>query len=269
MSLPRQILDSMRKQATNVLATGERFKRFDQVRQRHFWSMYRLYADPNGYIESGTFEFFQTPAGQQGQGFPFQLTPLETNWLGANRVPDNQNFNITEFGVSIRSVDLQNEVTPEGLNAVTYNNLSNYGFAENQILDNAILNITYLTNTIALGLATDFSQASGPWLGHYAPSMPQSYPIGSTINFPVQTSADYHRCLVSNGYPAPGLRRKLKIPILLQHGEAFRMNLTIDSGRGAFVSPPEAGVSVEEIQSFMAFDVRLEFWATESFVEKG
>lgn len=276
--LPSQIAASIKGQVTRVLATGQRFKRFDQVRQRHFWSTYRFTPDINGYVESGDFQFFQTPAGQQGQGFPFQLTPLETNWVGANRVPDNQNLIITEFGLSCQMAVIEREAISDDPNKPIFQvaNFFSYPGQENQILDNAVLNIVYLTNEVSLGLATDFSQASGPMLGFYAPGMPQTYPLPGVDDGNPDTPDDFvgqqaptdpYRTLVTNGFAAPALRRKMKVPILLQHGETFRMSLVIPAGRGAFMWPAVASVQPDEIQNVAALDVRLEFWATESFVE--
>src|SRR3990172_4618561 len=102
MALPQKLRNSISKQSTRVLETGSRFTRFDQLRQRHFWSSYYFAPNVNGYITSGTFPVFTVPPGQNGQGFPagVALTERETNWKSQNRVPDNQNFEITEIGVS-------------------------------------------------------------------------------------------------------------------------------------------------------------------------
>jgi hypothetical protein len=276
MSIPSKIAASVRNQAANVLRTGQRFKAFDQVRQRHFWSTFRFTPDVNGYIESGEYDYFQVPAGQMGQGFQFPLTLRETNWLGANRVPDNQNLIVTEFGVSALTAWLDTEAgssDPSNPIFAGYNSF-NYPGMENQILDNAVFNIVYLTNQVSLGLCTDFAQASGPTFGFYAPSMPQAYPLPDyDTTVPENTfkiaPTDHNRTLVTNGFPAPSLRRKLKIPLLLQHGEQFRFSLTIPSGRGGFMWPVDQLLTPEEIQTLYAVDVRLEFWATESFVESG
>lgn len=276
--IPQGIAASIKNQAKNLLTTGQRFTRFDQVRQRHFWSTYRLTPDINGFIESGTFEFFQATEGQMGQGFPFQLTALETNWKGVNRIPDNQNLIVTELGVSCRTAILAQEKDAGGVLPGSYAfadyNLSNYHVAEGQILANASLNITYLTDTIAFGLCTDFAQPSAPWCGNYAPSMPvftETEGPDPVLILPGDgepTNADVYRTYASNGLPAPGLRRQLAMPILLQHGEDFRMAVIIDSGRGPFISPYQANGDVTTIGLTYAFDIRVDMWATESFVEK-
>lgn len=253
MALPNKIRKSVSGQAEHVLATGNRFKRFDQIRQRHFWSKYRFIPDANGFIASGDFDIFQTPAGQSGQGFPTQLTLLETNWPSANRVPDNQNFEITELGLSAECVNAAGAVIGALFNSQVYHML------ENEILRNMVVNITYLTNSVPLGLGTDFGQASGPHVGFYEPASAVTGAIP-----PLAVVPDRYRTFASNGMPGPALRRRFKIPILLQHGETFKFTFQILPGRGPFV----ARIDPQDANTTPAVDVRLDFWATESFVEK-
>jgi hypothetical protein len=253
MALPKGIKKSVGRQAEKLLETGNRFKRFDQIRQRHFWSKYRFTPDANGFIPSGDFDIFQTPIGQAGQGFATQLTLIETNWPSANRVPDNQNFEITELGVSAQVVNTAGAVVGALYNSQVYHAL------ENEILRNLIVAITYLTNTIPMGFAVDFSQAGGPHVGMYEPG---SAFTGAAP--PVATIPDRRRTFVSNGLPAPALRRRFKVPILLQHGETFKFTYIVPPGRGPFV----ARVDPQDAATTPNIDVRLDFWATESFVEK-
>lgn len=273
MPLPQRIRESVQRQAQNMLVTGQRFKRFDQIRQRHFWSTYRLTPNVNGFIASGEFDLFQTPSGQAGQGFTQQLTLLETNWPGSNRVADNQNLEVTELGVSCKSRILDGNGVPRD----SLWNGPNYSGAENEILRNMQLSITYLTNTVPLGLCTDFAQASGPRVGQYAPNSPELYDIiddggGASLGVPDRIDV-LGRNLVTNGFAAPGLRRRFTIPILLQHGETFRFTLGISAGRGPWVQPPFPTPAPDDDTQGLGpgtavFDVRVDMWATESFVEK-
>ena len=269
MALPNAIAQSIKGQAQKVLVTGQRFTRFDQVRQRHFWSTYRFQPDVNGYIRSGEFDIFQTPSGQQGQGFQRQLTLMETNWPSANRVPDNQNFEITELGCSCAMVITSTDGQGNLVEAPWKSNWQNYPVAEAQILANTILSITYLTNTVPLGMCTDFAQASGPQAGMYAPNAPLTYPLPAGPG--VQAATDIQRNYMTNGFAAPGLRRRFKIPILLQHGETFRFTLSVAAGRGPFIEPMGANYTTGTAGpldiSQLVFDLRMDFWATESFVE--
>ena len=231
MALPRDIKKSVTKQTDQVLTTGNRFKRFDQIRQRHFWSTYRFVPDANGFVASGDFDVFQTPPGQAGQGYTNQLTLRETNWPSANRVPDNQNFEITEIGVSAQCSATANAA----LLGLEYNSQVYQGL-ENEVLRNLVVSITYLTNQIPLGMATDFAQASAPMVGYFQPASPFT---GAAP--PVVGNADRRRTFVSNGFAGPALRRRFKIPILLQHGETFKFTYTIPQGRGPFVAKIDPG----------------------------
>ena len=243
MALPRRIRHSVSQQAQSLLVTGQRFDRFDQIRQRHFWSDYLFVPDSNGFVASGDYRLFTTPSGQSGQGFPFALTDRETNWKSANRVPDNQNFEVLELGVSILP-GFNSDTQIPNANEPLITPLSANG--ANTFLQNTILAIQYLTNEISLGLCADFSQASSPTMGSFTgahnalrATLPQEF--------------------VSNGFAAPGLRRRFNIPILLQHGETFSFNFKVP--RTYWVEEGVAGPDV-------AFIARMDFWATESFVER-
>lgn len=252
MALPSKLQKSIGKQAQGVLTTGERFTRFDQIRQRHFWSSHYFAPDANGYINQGTFPLFIVPVGQNGQGFPsgVQLTERESNWKSQNRVPDNQNFEITEIGVSLGM--LTPDVASVFVAPFTYqapNIVAVPPRVHNQFLNNTIVNITYLTNSVPLGLCADFGQASAPHVGNYT------------------EGGDTH-VMRSNGFPAPALRRRFKIPILLQHGETFSFSFQIPRsfwiGRTTDSVVPDPAINLG-VSPFIA---RFDFWATESFVEK-
>jgi len=245
MPLPQKIRQSVANQGARMLQTGQRFTRFDQIRQRHFWSTFMFVPDVNGYLPAGDFPVFVTPSGSNGQGFPSGavLTDRETNWKSQNRVPDNQNLEVTELGVSVGivtpSMDPQ-DVLGVGSAAVVPSAVSIFDRTFQSFLHNTIVAITYLTNSVPLGLCADFGQASAPHIG--------------SMNVGDATAAGF--LFRSNGLPAPGLRRRFKIPILLQHGETFAFSFNI---------PRSIWVGNVENNAFVA---RLDFWATESFVEK-
>lgn len=227
------IQQSIKRQARHLLTTGRRFERFDQLRQRHFWSTAYYATDANGYI-TGPRQVFITPPGQNGQGFPsgVSLTERETNWKSANRVPDNQNFEITEIGVGVGVV--VNEVDSDTSAAVRA------GQVLTNFLQNTVVSITYLTNSVPLGLAGDFAQAAAPF--------------GGTFRTTDDGATTVEARTGSNGFPAPALRRRFKIPILLQHGETFSFQFDI----------PRAVYNGLDTTIY----ARLDFWATESFAEK-
>ena len=240
------------QQSQKVLETGQRFTRFDQIRQRHFWSNYFFQPDNNGYVSAGRFPVFVTPSGQNGQGFPSGVTmsDRETNWKSSNRVPDNQNFEITEIGVSL------GVLTPDILQVLPETDYPTVVGVPPQLqtefLNNTIVSITYLTNSVPLGLAADFGQASAPHLGVFQGNKNNSL---------------LPKWVRSNGFPAPALRRRFKIPILLQHGETFSFAFEIP--RAFFVGLSTVTVDGAPVNtSASPFIARFDFWATESFVEK-
>ncbi len=239
MALPDNIRSSIKAQARRVMEKGSRFDRFDQIRQRHLWSVYNFIPDANGYIGSGEFKFFLTPDGQNGQGFPsgVALGALETDFKGTGRVPDNQNLSISELGVTLALCPPA--VAPEGLLAGVVDPC----IAAVAFFQNTLCAITYLTNTVELGFVEDFSQPAGPQVGNYIP-----------VTHTGQGLDTYERPrFVTNGFAGPGLRRRFKIPIMLGHGETFNFSYLVN--RSYHVGD-------------VALYARLDLWVTESFVEK-
>lgn len=243
----QSITSQMQQQTQSLLRTGQRFKSFDQIRQRHFWSSY-FFTPTVGYIAAGRYTLFTTPVGSNGQGFPagFVITERESNWKSQNRVPDNQNFEITELGCQIMSADFAQESTFPLNEEIPATMAANF-------FNGSVLGITYLTNTVPLGLLSDFGQASGMNTGIQNFVTPAAVAVVADV-LPVPP----FNSVPVNGFAAPALRRKFKIPILLQHGESF--NFTIDIPRNLYVGFGGATAAT--------FLVRMDFWATESFVEQ-
>src|SRR5882672_8754152 len=103
--MPLSLKQMVTNQVDRVIRRGTRAERFDQLRSRHFWSSYLFLSDPtSNIIQAGQYDIFKTIPSQTGQGYPTNvpLTLRETNWLNAGRVPDNQNFVITELGVTLK-----------------------------------------------------------------------------------------------------------------------------------------------------------------------
>jgi hypothetical protein len=240
---PKQgISQQVKSQASKVLRTGQRFDKFDQIRVRHFWSSYYFDTSASNYITAGRYTLFTTPVGSNGQGFPSGqvITDRESNWKSQNRVPDNQNFEITEVGLGIMPADFGSVL------AATYERRYQTPSAMQNFFNSTVLSITYLTNNVPLGLLSDFAQASGPAMG--------------VAVYPAVAIAPPVNVAMTNGFAAPALRRKFKIPILLQHGESF--NFTLEVPRNTFVGVNGAADGASP------FLIRMDFWATESFVEK-
>jgi len=264
------------KQVQKVLKKGNRLGSFNQIRQRHFWSTYLFIADPStNKVSSGTYDLFKTIPGSSGQGYPtnVNLTLRETNWLNAGRVPDNQSFAITEIGATIKAPPLEYGTTPASTGI--YANLTSA--QKTYLLDGVdrglpaqdtyniafgtVLEMSFLTNNVPLGLLGDFSQSAGI--------------MTSPNNFPPANGddglGDVH---MANGIPAAMFRRKLQIPIMLQSGENMGMRLVIPrdielvnpTNTTTTGSPPVSTGATHHGKGW--YEVRIDWWAIESFVEK-
>lgn len=288
--------ESFENQIQKVLARGQRFDSFDQIRQRHFWSTYLFAGHGDGVtpIAAGSYDLFRSIPGFIGQGYPVPLTTRETNWLGAGRVPDNQNFVITEVGVTLGRPPAAASLVEDGQgfwnhtpgaafnppppsNSIAANLSASQLAAVNglapihpldaqAILYGMVLEMSFLTNSVPIGICADFSQSGGvngfraqPYMnsnmlaGPYgqALSLPAGYPYERSIG--VLPMGD-----PVNGVPAAAFRRKLEVPILLQHGEQMGMRLTVPKP-----------ISCVELSAGGSgwFEVRVDWWATESFAE--
>jgi hypothetical protein len=260
--MPISLKQMVSKQVTEVLRRGQRMERFDQIRQRHFWSTYLFAYGAGQEIQSGPYELFKVIGSQTGQGYPagVTLTERETNWKGNGRVPDNQNFVIQEIGVSINRPPAPAGPTigpwPNApLNSIWANIPAATQLLINpqrpihpqdaqSILYGTVLEMGFLTNNVPLGLCADFSQSSGVY------SQRQQL---KTVVANEELSGD-----PSNGIPSAAFRRKLEVPILLQHGEAMGMRLNILRNLPT-LNLTSGGAGWAEI--------RVDWWATESFVE--
>lgn len=263
VNMPASLQNMVAKQVARVLERGSRAERFDQLRQRHFWSSYLFIATPGTHIvQAGQFDIFKVIPGGTGQGYPGNtpLTLRETNWLNGGRVPDNQNFVITEIGVTVKRPPATDNLgasavpnTPPangiwaGLTAAQQAYIT--GGAQNreinsfdayQILMGTVLEFTFLTNSVPLGLCADFSQSGGS--------------IAQAQNGSSDTGGD-----PLNGVACAAFRRKLEVPILLQHGENMGMRLNVPRNI-ELTDPATTGTGW--------YELRVDWWASESFSEK-
>lgn len=255
--MAQSLKEMVQKQVSRVLERGSRLERFDQLRSRHFWSTYLFAYGAGNQIMQGQYDIFKAIPSQTGQGYPTNvpLTLRETNWLNSGRVPDNQNFVITEIGCSIirpPSIDDNDPPTPP-TNGIYANLppalqvlLAPFAATHPQdaanMLYGTVLEMQFLTNSVPLGLLADFSQSAGirEFQAHEvtAPPVP-----GDPVN----------------GVPAAAFRRKLEVPILLQHGETMGMRLNVHR-------PIDTVALVDNGTGWM--EVRVDWWAHESFAEK-
>lgn len=264
-------------QVDRVIRRGTRAERFDQLRSRHFWSSYLFLSDPvTNLIQAGQYDIFKVIPSGTGQGYPTNcpLSLRETNWLNSGRVPDNQNFVITEIGVTLKRPPAVDALGKLGIPSFAPSNgiWANLpaaqqahinGGAQNRqihpndaiaILYGTILEMSFLTNNVPLGLCADFSQSAGGYsfAGEQLSNTTGSGrdPLGYLMGDPL------------NGIPAAAFRRKLEVPILLQHGEnmGMRLNIPRNIRVESTVAPDNAGTGW--------FELRVDWWAHESFTEK-
>jgi hypothetical protein len=179
--------------------------------------------------------------------------------LNSGRVPDNQNFVITEIGVSVirpPAVDTDGSLGVPA-NAPTTGIWANLAPAiqaliaqsrqlhpadVTEILYGMVLEMQFLTNSVPLGLCADFSQSAG-----VLATQNDAQAAGPQGGDP------------TTGVPAAAFRRRLEVPILLQHGENMGMRLNVHRPI-ALLSLANGGAGWAE--------VRVDWWAHESFVEK-
>lgn len=263
-------IESMvKRQVGKVLRQGQRFERFDQLRQRHFWSSYLFALGAGGVIQAGIYDIFRTVTSKIGQGYSVPLTLRETNWANENRIPDNQNLAIQEIGVTILRPPSVSGTNANGSGTAThvpsgsiYDSLSSsiksgvnpvrpvHTDDAANVLYGTILGMTYLTNFVPLGLCADFSQSAGTYA--------QEQLVRVRDDLTTQ-AAQPNMGDPSNGIPAAAFRRKFRVPYLLQHGETAGMGLKVERPI-TLKSLAEGGNGWVE--------VRVDWWAVESFVEK-
>lgn len=274
----QQMVDS---QIAKVLERGTRYGRFDQIRQRHFWSSYLFAGFAGSSIPAGPYDIYKIPQGQQGQGYPIPMATRETNWLGAGRIPDNQNFVVTEIGVTLKRPPATRQgalvdgvFVPALDGGVAFDpNAPRNGIAANlsaaqvagingmapilpadaqAILYGTILEFGFLTNSVPLGFLADFSQSGGNY------TFSSDY-FGGDADHNVAFTSRQKSGDPTNGVPAAAFRRKLEVPILLQHGESQFMRLQV---------PKAIPIATLAQGSSGWFEVRVDWWASESFAEK-
>lgn len=264
--MPVSLKDMVAAQVGRVLARGQRLERFDQLRSRHFWSSYLFAPGAGNDILQAPYDIFKVIPSQTGQGYPTNvpLTLRETNWLNAGRVPDNQNFVITEIGASVIRPPAVAGTGASPTNAPTNGIFANLSGATQALINPSAplhpqdvanvlygmnLEMSFLTNNVPLGYLADFSQSSGI-VGRTSSTIVSA----ATVDDDTGVGGD-----PTTGIPCAAFRRKLEIPILLQHGETMGMRLNVHRNIPT-LALNSGGCGWCE--------VRIDWWANESFVEK-
>ncbi len=121
------------------------------------------------------------------------------------------------------------------------------------ILYGTVLEMGFLTNSVPLGLCADFSQSAGAYGFTTSPYLNSNILAARANTTEALPPGD-----PTNGVPAAAFRRKLEVPILLQHGESTFMRLNI---------PRAIPIQTLANGSSGWFELRVDWWATESFTE--
>jgi hypothetical protein len=270
----QSIAKQMASQEDRLLRKGSNGQGFGQIRQRHLWSTYVFHSAAGGSIDPVTgiltadeFPIFVAPEGSFGQGLPQGqvLTKRETNFPGANRVSDDQNFSIWEYGISV--LGLRDDLVDVDPDVMTYGPVLPSDV--DLVLENMQINITYLTNSVPLGQCSDFCQPGGPSI--VSPTE-MDYTQGTNLlgttgglseGSLVKPYGERVAKMASNGGgipAAPALRRKLEIPIYLKNAQTFSFKF-VASRDITLAKVTEGGTG--------GFAMRLDWWAVESFREQG
>jgi len=269
--LPRDIEQQIQRQASELLIRGRRFQRFDRIREREFWSCFLFAPGIGGVIPANSYPLFQTIAGGTGQGYSAPLTLRESNWPQNNRIADNFNLVVRAYHCQVRRPPTVTQVYREGqvfgvdagdidLNVPLFTNDCE------AVAKGFTLNIKYLTNSIPIGLLSDFPAAGGAygWTQSTRQTPGAAAPLSGTL-----AGADNRPHLpVPRNATSAALERRMKIGTLLQHGETFSMEIVAPEAI-TLAGPNPAAVNRPELNQYSgAVEVRVGFWALESFVER-
>lgn len=282
----QSIANSISGQESKLLRKGELSDwRYSQIRQRHLWSNYHFIPQTPGspiliatgvpIVQANTYDTFVTLQNQSGQGLPqgFVMDAGDTNNLGAGRVPDDQNFAVWELGITIlpERQDVVNNCIASGTGGagVSLGNL--HPEDVDRILDEGVLQVKYLTNSVQLGHLKDFAQSGGPSI--VVRSLLSSTAAAATVggetsgglnegNTAPSLQARISRLATNSGNtgPNPGTRRKLDVPIFLPATQTYSFQV-------AFYRPFQLRSKANGGTG--CFQVRVDTWAVESFRQQG
>lgn len=268
------IQNMLNKQSQELLRKGSpggNWDKFDQIRQRHIWSKFHVTSGYAGslidaaglFTPTGPLNFFASATGQNGAGLPagFNVDDLDTNFPGVNRVADDHNWVVEEIGVTIESP--RQDVIGSSGGAMIDGPPALWDV--DQLLEGGIIKIKYLTNEVIYGPLAQYAQPggvsiAGPSLEDY--SAAEAVTVAQLTGGANETTARQARWNMNSGpIPAmPKLRRKLDVPFFLPARQTF--NFRVFFPRPIQLLPLAAGGTG-------GFTVRIDWWAIESFRERG
>lgn len=276
MTLPQNIQEQITQQERRLLEEGERLGRFDQIRQRTFYSSYLFTPGVGGIIQPNEYKLFQAIEGDTGQGFPGALTQRETNWPARGRIADNHNLLVKAIGVAIQrgptdpGLFSNDFVAATGIDPLTPPHPDEVGIMGRTTQ----LAMTFLTNSIPIGLLQDYPAPGGAY-GWQQAGKPAPYiPSGVVPPVPgvegILEAGDMRAFLpITRNATVPAFERRPKVPWLFQHGETFGMSLIVPR---PIQFPPQNtnGGALKPANNDVAgmIEIVVMLHCTESFVEK-
>jgi hypothetical protein len=273
----------MQKAAGQTLK-GNNPNDFSKVQSRHIWSTFYFHSATGGAIQPaafggnnpvlqpGTYPVFTTLQQANGQGLPagFFLDSLDTNWLSAGRVSDDQNFLVTEIGAQI--LPMRPEIVALSTIAMTGGAVA--ADDVDKIQRDVILQLKYVTEQIPLGT-----------LGQYAPPCGSVETVPGVLDYAGQRNVTLdgggmgfsNLAAFPNGQtqqarliqlggptpPQPAMRRRLDVPLYLANSTTFTFELLV-------LRPTQLRPGgTKGAGGTGAFQVRIDLWVIESYRDNG
>ena len=271
----------MQKAAGGTLA-GKNPNNFSKVQSRHIWTTGYFFQGSGGQIQAAafggnnpvlqpnTYPLFTTLQQANGQGLPqgFTLDALDTNWLSAGRVSDDQNFLVTEVGFQL--LPIRPEIAALAPTVMSPGPLA--ADDVDKLQRDVIVQLKYITEEIPLGTLGQYAPPGGavetvPSVLDYAGQVNGTLD-GGGMGMSAQTTTqvwDQARLIQLAGPtpPQPAMRRRLDVPIYLANSTTFTMQLVVP--RSVQLRPGgNTGVG-----GTGAFSVRCDFWVIESYRNNG
>jgi hypothetical protein len=274
MPLPPNIEAQLNAQAQSLLTAG-RDNRFDQIREREFYSNFLFAPGLNGQIAAGTYELFKVIKGLQGQGFQSPLTDRETNWPQPNRIADDHNLLLVAVHAEINRPTTDTSCYTAAVqpvnpptNGTVDLSVPLHAADVEAVAFGTILGFTFLTNTIPYGFLADFPGAGGPvgfrQAGRQIAAAAGAAPAFATT--PAGAGNRAHLPISANRCNA-AFERRFAVPIFLKHGDTFSVQLIVPNPITLLPVAAVPGTNGESNDASGALEVRIGLYCIESFIE--
>lgn len=269
MAIPPNLQQAVNRQADATIR-GRAFPRPDVFNQKHIFSTYHFTAGsaPNPIVSNvlaaGDYILFSAGIGQNGQGLPagLSLDDRDTNFPGqGGNIPAGYSYDFSEGGLALYA---QRDDVVSAVGGTTRLGPM-HPLDADQFLNGTAIILKKDNVDLNLGCAAWWTQPGAPAdtafslvdesAGAGAVAGPPSYVTGGLA---VDTAGGRQQRWSANGGaigPAPALRRRLEVPLLLAQLVQFNIVLRV-SRPITFLSVDQGGTN--------GFSARWDFWGTES-----